>query len=909
MTIIELVIAFAILMVVLIPVAMLLSNTIGQAASARERLTALSLAEQYIEKLNNTPVLAATATAHTALETTANHTLPKTNVTVHVGSTRRSTVMYAIYARFTWALHENSTPDLCASGTAPTLLDLKVTAEWGRTPKKISDTTLINFPATGILTEGFLAVNVAGNPVTGPPSDAGGHAWSTRVQAVPVTITPDATVTTGFAAITRYPNQYGCVFQEVPPGKYTVSVADPSTGTPAGTNFGTPPWIASYAELRGETTTTPAGVTVGQVATVTFQYDEGSMVKVTYPSTTLVEGAVSCPGAGSIECLAAGQAPSSSRTPAATPVAVLSVLSASGWSEYKTPATRVVASACAGTKRCISVGTARTGSAFVGSSVSSGTGTVNFTADPVPAGVTALNAIVCPTTSKCYAWGTGGSGAVILSGTVGAGGVAWHNDTGLAGATTVHALSCVNATSCLAAAATPSGPALLSLPGGTAWVQDSLPATPAAVVSVTQVACRTATCFALAASATKPLILSQSATSATKWIEDTIPAVTALSTLECASTSHCYAAGKKTGAAAIVSLQSITKTATTTTNKVVWTADPIQGAATSLTTLQCPGTSSCYATGTASTGPAIVSLYRSASTWTVDALPTGLAVVTGLTCPAATQCMATVLKRVAGTVLPAVLSLAGSPTWQAVSLPAGARPLYLAGVACSSAASRCIAPGATATGPALLWSTLSGTLWHLTSPNGVTGMYVNDAPVAVYNSGLAPTTTVEVASPAPTSGDVSSIGPLFPFASGYEVGASACVGGVTATSPTVTSVPGTTFTSTPAKTKVPTAALSMGVLPVQVVSATGSPVAGATVTFTPTCARLAPPPGQANQTTFTLGTTDGTGEVGLAVMYGKYKLTATSGSLSVTDVVTVSKSSITVGSVTTALPTPAVVRL
>lgn len=898
MSLIELVIAFAILMMVLVPVAMLLSNTIGQAASSRQRLTALSLAEQYIEKLNNTPVLlnTTTATAHRAIETTTNHTIPKTDVSVKVGSSVHSTVRYAIYARFTWALAQGATPDLCTVGTAPTLLDLQVTVEWGRGTQKITDTTLINFPATGILTEGFLAIEVDGDPVSGPPADAGGHPWATRVLAVPVTIKPGTTVTTGFATITRYPNKFGCVFQEVPPGKFTVTVADPSSGTPAGTHYGTPSWASSYDELVTETAPSQAAVTVGDVTTVTFQYDEGAMAKVTYPSTTIVEGAVACPGVGSIDCLAAGQSPASASAPGSTPVADLSVLTPSGWNVYKTAATRLVASACAGSKRCVSVGSARTGSNVVGASVSSGTATVAFTSDSMPSGVTDLAAITCPTTAKCFAYGKGTSGAVILSAAVTATSVTWQSDTGLTAVTTVHSLSCLGATKCYAAVSTSSATAILSLSGGTSWVHDTLPTKPSAVTGITQLTCRTSTCFALGTKSGGALILSQSATSATKWIEDTIPAATTLTSIKCPTVTHCYAIGSSGTSPKIESLISVTGTT------VKWTSDSLPATITALTLLKCPGTSACFATGSTATGPAIVSLYHSTSNWAIDSLPAGVTALTGLTCPTSTQCAATAVATVSGSQGAVVLSLSSATAWKKDTFPA-TTPLYLAGIACSAAESICAAPGATATAAVLLSATFSGATWHWhkAAPSGVTGMYLGDTPIAVYNSGLTPTTTVEVASPS--TGDVSTIGPLFPFASGYEVAAAGCAAEVTSTAPTITSVPGTTLAS------APTAALTMGLLPLEVESATGSPVAGATVTIKPTCARLTPPSGQSNQTSFALGTTDGAGLTGLDVMYGTYKVTAKSGATTVTATVTVSATSVKVGTTTTMLPTPAVVQL
>jgi Tfp pilus assembly protein PilV len=903
LSIIEVVVAFSILLIVLVPVALLLSNTIGQAASSRERLTALSLAEQYLDLLNNTPVQSGTATANRALKTTNNPTLPKTGKTIEVvSSVVRSTVHYSVYAEFTWALHESTTPDLCDAKTAPTLLDLQVTVEWGHEPQKISDTTLINFPSTGIVTEGFLAIKVDGDPSAGPPADAHAHAWTTRVQAVPVTIAAQATVT-GFTTITRYPNQYGCVFQEVPAGKFTVTVADPSPGTPPGTNYGTPSWASSYDELTRQTSPTPAKVTVDSVTTMTFGYDEGAFVKLTYPSTTAADGIVACPGAGSILCMAAGQSPTSATAPSSTPRADLTVLTSSGWTLYQPSATGLEASACAKTTRCIAVGYKRTGGGYVGASVSTATGTIHFTSDTVPAGVVSLSAITCPTASRCFAYGQGTGGGAILTASVGTGPLTWHLVTGATGVSVVHSLTCLSSTTtCYAAATTSSTKAeILSATSATPgkWGPDTLPTSPKAVIAVSELACGTSSCFSLASSSTAALVLSLSSSSPTTWVEDTVRTVPAsLTSIACPSASHCYAIGKASSTVpAVVSL--VVHTSTTTT----WARDSIKTASvTSLSLLQCPAKSTCYAAGATASGPAIVSLYASTTTWNADGLPTGLGSITALTCPTTSQCAAVATKTTPAGA--AVISLDSTGVkWTSDTLPTS--PAFLAGIACSSARSKCATAGATASAATFVSATLSGTTWRAGTPGALVGMYLSDTPISVYNAGLTPTTTVEVASPTPSNGDVGSIGPLFPFATGYQVAAAGCAAEVTSTAPSVSSVPGTGATTG----SVPTAALSMGLLPVEVESAAGATVSGASVTIKPTCTRLSPPTSETNQASFSLGATGATGVSSMAVMYGTYTVTVKSGATTASATVTVSRTSLTVGAATVYLPTPVVVKL
>ncbi len=890
MSIIEVVIAFVVLMVVLVPIALLLFNTIGQAATARERLTALSLAEQYVDLLNNTPL---DGTHNT---TPSDTSLPVTNDTIEQTTAPivRSTVSYSVYARFTWALHEASTPDLCTSGTAPTLLDLQVTVEWGLSKQKIADTTMIEYPPSGILTDGFLAIKVDGDPVSGPPDDAHTHAWKTRVRAVPVTIEPGSTVT-GYTTVTRYPNEYGCVFEEVPPGNYTISVGDPSPGIPTGTDYGTPSWVANYDEELTEKAPSQSTVTVGDVTTVAFTYDEGSLVDVTYPSTTVAEGDVTCPGVGSILCMAAGQSPATAVTPEKSPKADISLLTSSGWTLYQPSATRLTATACAGSTRCISVGYKQTGSGFAGASVSTPTSAVQFSTDSVPSGVTAIDGITCPSSSRCYAYGedSGSSSAVILSAAVGTAPVAWSLDGGLAGVATVSALSCPSSGTCYALGSTSSGePTIVSLAAtGGAWTTDTLPTTPSNVTTVSELACRSTSCFALGSSSTGASVLSLSATSATTWIEDTLPTATALTQVACPSANHCYAIGSESSSTSIVvSLSSVTATT------VKWTTNTLPSSISALSLLVCPATSTCYATGSSATGPAVVSLLATTDTWTTDSLPTGMDSVSDLVCPSASKCAATGTATVGGSARAVILSLSSPTAWTEDTLSSSVVPVYFAGIACTATGPKCAAPGASTTGSVFLSATLTSQSWTEGTETGLVGMSLDETPVSVYNADLSPSTTLEVVAPA--SGDVSDIGPLFPFTSGYEIAATECAPQVTSTATAVSSVPGGTATST----------LAMGLLPVEVESTSGAPVAGATVTATPTCTPLTPLDGS-NRTKFTLEPTGPFGTSETAVMYGTYQITATSGSLSAKATVTVTKTDILVSGVADPLPSPVVVKL
>ncbi|HLG68694.1 MAG TPA: hypothetical protein VKV36_12610 [Acidimicrobiales bacterium] len=875
---IEVVIAFSVLMLALTPVAALLTNVIGQAANARERLTALSLAEQYIELLTNSgPHL-------------SSGNLPITGTPVLETPTAlvRSSVAYKVYSEFDWTAAEGTNPDLCTSGSVPKVLNLQVTVDWGAN-QSLTDTTVLNYPPAGIPTFGFLAVQVEGDPAGSPPGDAAGNPWSDRVRAVPVSLVSPPPPATASFTTTVYPDSYGCAFQQVPPGTYQVSVADPSPGVPrtvTGT-YGTPSFVANANEQTAAAQG-PLTVNVGQVTPVTFQYDEGSLVDLAYPSTTATEDGVTCPGAGAFLCLAAGQAPATPSAPAASPVAVLSVRTPAGWTVASLPGglSRIEATACAGTVRCVAVGYGPAGGGgFQGASASAApSSSPSFTADALPAGVTNLSGVTCPGASTCYAWGSGAAGAVILSATVSSGAVTWTADTGLAGVAAIAGIACPGSTTCYAIGSGASGAVIVSLDAsGTNWVADTLP-NGVTVSALSQVTCPgTATCYAIGSGSSGAVILSLGL--GTAWVNDTVAGPpSALSQVACPGSTTCYAIGSGASGAVIVSVDS------SGTN---WVADTTP-AGLSLAAIICPSTTSCYATGSGSSGGLIWSL-SSATAWAADSLsvPPGAtpSAVGAIACPAPSTCVAAA--SAASSAL--LLALGSGTTWSAATIPLTTPPVLFAGVACTG--STCEAAGASRTGALLLDGSSGGTSWSNGTPGNLTGMYLSDVPVSVSSYALVPS-TIELTAP---STDATVVGPLFPFAAGYSIGAAECTAELSAASSLVSTTPGATSS----------AILPMGLLPLKVVNASGNPVAGASVTAVvndPSCTPLTPLTGT-NPSSFALETTGPDGLSRLDVMYDTYTVTATAGTLTGSVTVQVSPTGTTAGGVTLPLPSPVVVRI
>ncbi|HVC13586.1 MAG TPA: hypothetical protein VND62_01865 [Acidimicrobiales bacterium] len=838
-----------VLMVVLVPIAILLRNVVQQSSTARDKLTALSLAEQCIEKLNNTGP-------------TLSQGVPKTGVAIlensHCFGTSpvvESTTTYEVHAEFTWETAQGSHPDLCTSSVTPSLIEAKVWTTWGRT-QTVTDSTLLDYPPPSLPNDGFLAVVVNGTPSGSPPVDATGRSWSTRVQSVPVTISR-----TGFS-VTLYPNTYGCVFEEVPaPASYTVTAADPTSGaTPA-----SPSWMSA-----SESSTTSQTVTANldTVTHVTFRYDEGSLVSLQYPSTTATEGPVTCPGLNEVQCVVFGQEPSSSATPAKAPVAEISVLNATSkkWTVAQASgAARLAALSCAGTNRCIAVGYGGT-STYHGVSFSTGTSSSpSFTSDSVPSGVTALSGITCPASTRCYAWGLGTTGAVIVTGTVTGGSVTWGSsvDTLATVPARVTSLGCWSGTRCYAVATKQltTKPVVLSLSPttGRKWTTDTLPTTSTYTpLTLTQLTCPAATtCYAVGTRKTSHgEVLSLSAATAKTWTKNTLPStVSALSALTCPSKTACYAIGTRragtTTYGAITSLTTATswKLDTPTTTR-------------SITSITCPSASACLVLGTGSAGTPALLWRTSASAFTSETVPSSVTGLSSITCASSLQCYAAGVASSGGSAYGVVLS--GTSTWQSDTLPSTPTAMSFFGLACGSSA--CAAPGATETAAFYFDVTrVTGTTWSNATPSVPTGMYTGGVPIAVTNSSLT-TNPLEVTVPSGTTA-ATRVGPLFPFSSGYGVAASDCK--PLGVSVQVSTTPGATATAT----------MPMGMLEIRVVNRYGTPDTGATITAAPvtgaSCTLLAPPTGKTNPASFNLEPTGPLGMSQVVVPYGSYKVTVT----------------------------------
>ena len=1017
LTLIEVVVAFTVLMIALIPLSYLFTQSVIQAGQSTNQQTALSIAEQWVETLSNvtppvnangevivgkdsapigpaagtatlnggftvpaslatptsftvnvpnTLVTATTANPQTALVTNSSGTqdsVTYTGQTVNGSSqitaltgvsgwsqqetftngaavNQSSTVVtseskggttYNLLAEYEWTSVEGagngSQPNLCVAGT-PQLLRLRMTVSWGPNvdSNQVQDSVVIDYPPAGIQTLGFIALQVNGD--TGA-LDSQSNPWSTRVQAPPVQIT-------GPQAMTIYPDQNGCAFAQVEPGSYTISVANASSGQPfSNDNYGSPPFVenalgtVSANELaQPQAYSTTATVAVGAVARSTVSFDQGSLVSLSYPSSSSTEDGVYCPGVGVLGCISTGETGTGTGV---TGTAVMTVFNqtTNQWSTTGLPAgvTRLASVACATTggttNRCIAVGYGASGAVIL----SSPTTSASFTADTFPAGVTSLSQVVCPSSTQCVAIGTTATGATVLSGAITATTDTWTTDaitgTGtIAGLTNLVCPASSGGCIALGTSTSPSNgtPVIVAGGYGLGWTASSPNPSGVTLTSIAALACPTTavstTCLITGTTATGPEVVSGTATAGLgvaapswTWKADAFPggpAVTSLNGLYCPQASECLLTGRTASAPVVL------YGATTPSTSVTFAADTLPVALTSISQMACPSSSACVIIGATATGPSIVSGVitgpSTPDTWTSFtmaslSLPTGytLTQLSQVNCWSSPSCAITAIGTNASSQPVAFLLTAagatGTTAWSSKSLPTANPALYLTDIDCVPTGSTyCSAVGAGASGAVELVSNSGPTgAWGDETATGLAGLNATGIPFELNSSNLAPSTYQTFVTAGWTTTPTMPLPPLYPFPIGYSAFAGDCqseaIAGLNVAQ--VSTVPGGSTSAT----------VPLGLFSVQVLHSAGPSVGlpyGATLSLKSTAAGLG-----CNADTYPLQSAGVDGLSRTEVPFGTYTLTiTTAGGTTTVPNVTVGGSSVVVGASTFVLPTP-----
>lgn len=615
----EVMIAFTVLLTLIIPISLLEGTLSQQAANSNQRVAADQVAESWLEQLGvQNPLGTQFPITAGPFDTTVGGELYK--------------------AWYTLSLTSNNGVSLCTSGV-PQLVDASVTVKWGINDQNVIEESTHFNPSSQILgpNNGFLAIPIRLNTA----ADPSGNTWPDRAQAIPITITGGSPTTT----IVANPDPSGCVFVEVPSGTYTISLGAPNSNNASfvaapTVPFVEPPNIAPPITLSTSYTVTPLQTTL--VPAIFF--DEGSEVSLDSPSLTLVDQGVVCTQSDST-CLALGEGPTST----GTGEGYLSSGSLTTWSGTNAvPQVARFDVASCGASTCLAVGVAPGG----GLEYSTGGSATPIT---TLGSVSSIQQLSCTGSLYCAGLGTNGSSLV----TVTFDGTNWSTvattgwPSNLTSLTQVSDLTCPASGSCYAIGTPPSptAPEFLSL-SGTTWSSIALPS---GDTSASQLTCpgttSTSPCFALGSANDMITLSSATATSSNTGI-------TGVSLLSCSSTTSCSVIG---GASS------------NTYSSGAWSATPasLPSGVETATDLECPaGSSVCYAMGNTSAsaaGEVPVPIVLSGESWTPTSTIPANTWLSGLTCPTASVCYATA---VLSSGKPRVFVLQGgtSGTWSKVTL-------------------------------------------------------------------------------------------------------------------------------------------------------------------------------------------------------------------------------------------------
>lgn len=247
---VEMLVAFTILLIVLTATATLTTSLLGQAASTKDQVTATDLADQALAQVAEEPLSTLSADVNRTVDLT-------TSGPVTVAGTPFAMAQY-----LGW-YGTGAAPSLCTSGNPPEVLQATVTVTWDHGRQRIAETSVIDPPyGAAQSTDGWLSVQIesAANP-SEPPAD---------VQAVQVVITPS-----GQASLpAEQPDPQGCLYQPVPAGSYQVVVQGPASP------------LFVDGDDQPDPPPTTVTVTAGRATDVDVPFDQAAMVGFTPAETS-----------------------------------------------------------------------------------------------------------------------------------------------------------------------------------------------------------------------------------------------------------------------------------------------------------------------------------------------------------------------------------------------------------------------------------------------------------------------------------------------------------------------------------------------------------------------------------------------------------------------------------------------
>ncbi len=848
----EVVIALALLLGIVLPMSYLLGTVLQQTGDTKASIAAGLIAEQQLEQAHS--VLSAAMTAGSSSVCTPTHgTGPDLPCTIPEPSQTVQNFKYNISLYFQWTDIAGSA-DVCTSGRIPQVVLAQVTVSWGPTLRSVSQSSVINLPyiATNPL-NGFLAVQVNG-------ADGSG------TQGVLVTATNSAASYTNAG----YTDSLGCAFLTVPaatPG-YTVSLSAPSGGGVYVDQTNNPaPSVPSQA------------VSTQGITTVPFIYDQAATVDVAYPSVTGVADGITCPTA--TFCLATGQeqqtTTSGSNQTNGTPTAeILETTDGATWSPVVVPGmARLLGIACASNTACEAVGTGTGGTAVaVGVTITGGTWTI--TPQTLPTGVTVaeLSSVACTTVTSCYAVGYGITGSTRSGVMLTWNGLAWAVIP-TSGVQQIQSIACTNVLACV--------------------ITDNNTTTPVPTPQLQTY---------------NPYLNQFSAPISLSPAPSTLGQVTCPPTLTVAGS--CIVVGTS-GANAVAYASNALVTGAWTAVSGIPTGASTLGTPTCPTATSCLVTDNTPATSSATILRLTGTTVGSSTTWaatTAPTFPTGIQSLSDLACTAS-SCVAS--GQAAGSpgqgTLITSTSTAGT-SWSTTAVPGTTTSTFLSGAGCFG--NTCVSAGESPTGD-LLYGTSGGSWQSDTVPtltSGVTGLLGAGWSATIGNTTLAPNPFKEVVAAAaaatPTSPNPVVLTPLFPFTNGDAVWPGGCPAESIpspSTTPSVALSPGGTSSVT----------AQLASLSLVIVDGSGQPVPGATVKLGVVSGSTMATTLKCPVETFAMPTTaaDGLSRAGFSYTdpTGTYTLTVTNplDARTTTTTINVGASSVVLGSTSYPEPDPVIV--
>ncbi|HLX50425.1 MAG TPA: hypothetical protein VKS82_19030 [Streptosporangiaceae bacterium] len=491
--------------------------------------------------------------------------------------------------------------------------------------------------------------------------------------------------------------------------------------------------------------------TAGAIYSTTDGGANWSGAKVTGAATTL--NAIACPGSGtSVTCVAVGTTGPTDQPTSGIVLQVAGDLSSITPVSVPSAVAALTGVACQGTSNCVATGVSTQDPAtgvYAGALIHSTNGGGAWTATTVPAGLTSLAGVTCPSSGNCAAVGYGAPngvspGAIVINGGVSA--TTWSGEAHISGVEYLDGIACPAPATCLAAGYSGLGSAataeLAWTTNGTTWsTQSAGPGYLDAVACPAAGTCQAAGYQALGSSGSGGIdALTMGSGSWTVQSQVALGPRVGLTGVSCASSANCVAVGNSATGPVIMA---------TTNGGVTWTNQTppsASGVLYYLSAVACPAATDCVAVGYelsnqsgSQTKTAISTSTSDGSTWSAATVVTGVSHFDAITCPSTGRCVAagTDITNLATSGLTGIIdtstNLGGS--WTATTVPSAVG--YLTGVSCVPSSSTCAAVGGTQTGAATLLTTTTGTSWTVqalpTLPKGTySDLYDVSCPAKTY---------------------------------------------------------------------------------------------------------------------------------------------------------------------------------